>query len=191
LIVRASAGSPAVPAPARASLNRRVLLLGLIVVAGLLAVLLLNLGRDPHSIRSPLVGRTAPAFALPAVGGGAPVTSETLRGRPLVLNFWATWCAPCLQEHETLVSTARALGSDVQFLGVVYEDDEDRVQAFLRRHGSSYPSLMDPGAKAAIAYGVAGVPETYFIDAKGVIRAKVAYPLDPDTMAENIRKVRQ
>lgn len=186
----ASAGSPAVPTRARASINRRVLLLGLVVVAALLGVLLLNLGRDPHAIRSPLVGRTAPAFSLPPVGGGAPVTSESLRGRPLVLNFWATWCAPCIEEHETLVGAARALGRDVQFLGVVYEDEEDRVQAFLRRYGSSYPSLLDPDAKTAIAYGVAGVPETYFIDAAGVIRAKVAYPLSPQAMAENIRKVR-
>jgi len=188
--VPASAGSPAVQAPARASVNRRVLLLGLVIVVALLAALLLNLGRDPHSIRSPLVGRVAPAFSLAPVGGGAPVASESLRGRPLVLNFWATWCAPCIEEHETLVGTARALGGDVQFLGVVYEDDEDRVQGFLRRHGSSYPSLVDPEAKTAIAYGVAGVPETYFIDAAGVIRAKVAYPLSPEAMAENIRKVR-
>jgi cytochrome c biogenesis protein CcmG/thiol:disulfide interchange protein DsbE len=176
--------------PARASLNPRVLALGLIVVGALLLVLLLNLGRDPHSIRSPLVGRAAPAFALTPVGGGPPVTSDSLRGRPLVLNFWATWCAPCIEEHQTLVSTARALGGDVQFMGVVYEDEESRVQAFLRRHGSSYPSLVDPDAKTAIAYGVAGVPETYFIDSAGVIQAKVALPLSPEAMAENIRKVR-
>jgi cytochrome c biogenesis protein CcmG/thiol:disulfide interchange protein DsbE len=164
--------------------------LGVAVVAPLIAILLLNLGRDPHSIRSPLLGRPAPPFALAPVGGGPPVTSESLKGRPFVLNFWATWCAPCLQEHETLVRTATAVGSDVQFLGVVYEDEEDRVRAFLQRHGSAYPSLLDPEARTAIAYGVAGVPETYFIDAAGTIQAKVAYPLDSRTMAENLRKVR-
>jgi cytochrome c biogenesis protein CcmG/thiol:disulfide interchange protein DsbE len=164
--------------------------LGVAVVAPLIAILLLNLGRDPHSIRSPLLGRPAPAFALAPVGGGPVVTSESLKGRPFVLNFWATWCAPCLQEHETLVRTAAAVGSDVQFLGVVYEDEEDRVRAFLQRHGSAYPSLLDPEARTAIAYGVAGVPETYFIDATGTIQAKVAYPLDSRTMAENLRKVR-
>jgi cytochrome c biogenesis protein CcmG/thiol:disulfide interchange protein DsbE len=187
----ASARTPAAPTAPSSAVNRRVLLVGLAVVAPLVAVLLLNLGRDPHSIRSPLVGRAAPPFALVPVGGGAVVTSESLKGRPLVLNFWATWCAPCLQEHETLVRTAEALRGEVTFLGVVYEDDENRVRAFLQRHGSAYPSLLDPEARTAIAYGVAGVPETYFIDAAGVIQAKVAYPLDPQTMAENLGKVRR
>jgi len=182
--------SPATPAP-RAAVNRRVLLAGLVVVAPLIAVLLMNLGRDPHSIRSPLVGRPAPAFALTPLGGGTPVTLESLKGRPLVLNFWATWCAPCIEEHPTLAETASALKGDVQFLGVVYEDDEDRVRAFLEKRVSPYPSLLDPEGKAAIAYGVAGVPETYFIDAAGVIQAKAAYPLDANTMEENLRKVRR
>jgi cytochrome c biogenesis protein CcmG/thiol:disulfide interchange protein DsbE len=181
--------SAAAHAP-RATVNRRVLLAGLVVVAPLLGILILNLGRDPHSIRSPLVGRAAPAFSLVPVGGGPPVTSESLKGRPLVLNFWATWCAPCLEEHQVLVRTASALRGDVQFLGVVYEDEEDRVRAFLQRYGSAYPSLLDPEAKAAIAYGVAGVPETYFIDAAGVIQAKVAHALSVETMTENVRKVR-
>ena len=173
----------------RAAINRRVLVIGLALVAALVGVLVANLGRDPHSIRSPLVGRPAPAFALPTVGGGAVVTSEALRGKPLVLNFWATWCAPCLQEHETLQLTAAARAADVQFVGVVYEDDEDRVKAFQRRYGAGFPSLMDPDGKAAIAYGVAGVPETYFIDAAGVIRAKYAFPLDEASMADNLKKI--
>jgi cytochrome c biogenesis protein CcmG, thiol:disulfide interchange protein DsbE len=185
----ASAPSSAAAPASRATVNRRVLLLGLVVVACLLGVLLLNLGRDPHSIRSPLIGRPAPPFALVPVGGGAPLTSESLRGRPVVLNFWATWCAPCLEEHETLQRAAAALGRDVQFLGVVYEDEEDRVKAFQQRYGATYPSLLDPEGNAAIAYGVAGVPETYFIDAAGVIRAKYAFPLTPETVAENLKKV--
>jgi cytochrome c biogenesis protein CcmG/thiol:disulfide interchange protein DsbE len=186
----APARSTAAPTALHSPVNRRVLLVGLTVVAPLVAVLLLNLGRDPHSIRSPLVGRAAPTFALAPVGGGPVVTSESLKGRPVVLNFWATWCAPCLQEHETLVRTAATLRGDVTFLGVVYEDEEDRVQAFLQRRGSAYPSLLDPEARTAIAYGVAGVPETYFIDAAGMIQAKVAFPLDTGTMEENLRKVR-
>ena len=130
----------------------------------------------------------APAFTLSDLDGKQRSFDEW-KGRTVVLNFWATWCAPCLEEHETLQRTAAALGRDVQFLGVVYEDEEDRVKAFQQRYGATYPSLLDPEGKAAIAYGVAGVPETYFIDAAGVIQAKYAYPLNAETMAENLRKI--
>ena len=86
--------------------NPRVLVAGLAVVAPLVAVLVMNLGRDPHVIGSPLVGRIAPDFALQPMGGGAPVTLASLRGRPAVLNFWATWCVPCFEEHPVLVGAA-------------------------------------------------------------------------------------
>ncbi len=162
--------------------NRKVLLVGLALVVPLLAVLLVNLGRDPHLIRSPLVGKPAPPFALAPVGGGAPVSLEALRGRPVVLNFWATWCMPCLQEHPALQEAARRLGPGAVFLGVVYEDDESNVRSFLARYPSAYPSLMDPGTRTAIAYGVQGVPETYFIDRQGVIVAKYVAPLETDTL---------
>jgi cytochrome c biogenesis protein CcmG/thiol:disulfide interchange protein DsbE len=170
--------------------NRAALLLGLVVVLPLLAVLVLNLGRDPHSVRSPLIGRPAPPFALPRVGGGPPVTLESLRGKPVVINFWATWCVPCFQEHPALQGAARAMGRDVQFLGVVYEDDEARVRSFLAEHGQAYPSLLDDGARTAIAYGVAGVPETYFIDPTGRISAKYSLPLDPETIVQLVAQAK-
>ena len=93
---------------AAVKLNPRVLLAGLAVVAPLVAVLLLNLGRNPHVIGSPLVGRTAPEFTLRPLGGGEPVTLASLRGRPAVLNFWATWCVPCFEEHPLLREHAPA-----------------------------------------------------------------------------------
>ncbi len=71
--------------------NRKVLVAGLAIALPLLAVLVANLGRDPHSVRSPLVGRPAPAFSLARVGGGSPVALDSLRGKPVVINFWATW----------------------------------------------------------------------------------------------------
>jgi len=168
-------------------LNRKVLAAGLAVVVPLLAVLVMNLGRNPHAIDSPLVGRPAPPFTLAPVGGGEAVSLSGLKGRPVVLNFWATWCVPCYQEHAVLVSTARASGAGVQFLGVVYEDEEPRVLEWLRRQGSAYPSLLDPEGKTAIAYGVFGVPETYFIDPGGKVVAKHVGPLDPDTLGARLR----
>jgi cytochrome c biogenesis protein CcmG, thiol:disulfide interchange protein DsbE len=181
-----AAGSTAA-APARGLLNRRVLLVGLTFVIPLLVVLLLNLGRDPHAVRSPLVGRAAPPFTMAPVGGGAPVSLESLRGRPVVLNFWATWCAPCIQEHPALNGVAAAR-PDVTFLGVVYQDEEPRIREFQRRYGNAYPSLVDPDGKTSIAYGIAGVPETFFIDAKGTIVAKVSLPLSADEVRQHLEE---
>jgi cytochrome c biogenesis protein CcmG/thiol:disulfide interchange protein DsbE len=168
-------------------LNRKVLAAGLVLVLPLFAVLVLNLGRDPHALRSPLVGRPAPAFELRPVGGGAPVSLAALRGKPIVVNFWATWCMPCLEEHAALQAGARASGA--QFLGIVYEDEEGNVNNFIKQRGSSYPSLMDEGGRTAIAYGVGGVPETYFINSAGTIVRKFAGPLNPEALADLLRQV--
>ena len=176
--------------PARASrVNPWVLGAGLAVVVPLLAVLVMNLGRDPHSIRSPLVGRPAPAFSLVPVGGSAPVSLESLRGRPVVVNFWATWCVPCFAEHAALTASARTF-REVQFLGIVYEDEEATTRAFLADKGSSYPSLLDPEGRTAIAYGVFGVPETFFIDGTGRIVEKYVGPLDRGTIVALIARAK-
>jgi cytochrome c biogenesis protein CcmG/thiol:disulfide interchange protein DsbE len=171
--------------------NRKVLLIGLAVVLPLVGVLLANIGRDPNPSlqRSPMLGRVAPPFSLMPVGGGPAISLEGLRGKPVVVNFWATWCGPCAQEHEVLQSAARAYAGRVQFLGVVYDDEEDRVNAFLSRFGTAYPSLLDVNGRTAIAYGVYGVPETYFIDAQGRIAQKYSFPLDESTMAEYLGQI--
>jgi cytochrome c biogenesis protein CcmG/thiol:disulfide interchange protein DsbE len=170
--------------------NRKVLIGGLAAVAVLVGVLFVNLGRDPHTIESPLIGRPAPPFALVPVGGGPPVSLASLRGRPAVLNFWASWCLPCVDEHGVLVRAAQALAPDVQFLGIVYEDQEPEIMKFLRERGQAYPSLLDPDSRTAIAYGVAGVPETYFVDARGAIVAKYTGPLSPERLASYVTRFR-
>jgi cytochrome c biogenesis protein CcmG/thiol:disulfide interchange protein DsbE len=169
-------------------LNAKVLVAGLAVVAPLVVVLVMNLGRNPHLIGSPLVGRAAPEFTLRPMGGGDPVTLASLRGRPAVINFWATWCVPCFQEHPLLVSAAGSLGDRVRFIGVIYEDSEEQVRGFLARQGSAYPSLVDPGSRTAIAFGVFGVPETYFLDAEGKIAAKHIGPLDGPSLEAKLRR---
>ncbi|MFI5184139.1 MAG: TlpA family protein disulfide reductase, partial [Vicinamibacteria bacterium] len=152
-------------------MNRNVLGAGLAVSIPLIVVLFANLGRDPHAVESPLIGHPAPPFSLSPVDGGPPVSLASLKGRPVVLNFWATWCIPCVEEHQALANAALRQGDGAQFLGVVYEDEAPPVRRFLEERGKAYPSVLDADGKAAIAYGVYGVPETYFIDAQGTIVA--------------------
>jgi cytochrome c biogenesis protein CcmG/thiol:disulfide interchange protein DsbE len=167
--------------------NRRILAAGLLLTLPLVGVLVAGLGRD-MTVRSPLVGRPAPAFSLRRVGGGAPVGTAELRGRPAVVNFWATWCVPCYQEHGVLTRAARALEGRVGFVGVVYEDTEENVQRFVQEQGASYPSLVDEEGKTAIAYGIFGVPETFFLDASGTVVSKFVGPLDDARLAAELRK---
>lgn len=169
-------------------MNRKVLIAGLVVIVPALFLLVISLGRDPHKVKSPLVGRTAPSFSLLEVGSGTPVSLARFRGKPTVVNFWATWCVPCYAEHGVLVEAARQIGTRVNFVGVVYDDREEKILQFLRDNGASYPTVVDHGGKTAIAYGVYGVPETFFLDPNGRIVAKYEGPLTPETLDQNLRK---
>jgi cytochrome c biogenesis protein CcmG/thiol:disulfide interchange protein DsbE len=169
-------------------MNRTVLIVGLLIAIAVIGVLFLGLGKNPQQIESPLVGRVAPPFALREVGTGNMLSLEHFRGKPVVLNFWATWCGPCYEEHPILVANARLLQPNVQFLGVVFQDTEDKIQRFLNERGAAYPTLLDEAGKTAIAYGVGGVPETFFLDAGGKIVAKYSGPLNGDQLQTNIQK---
>jgi cytochrome c biogenesis protein CcmG/thiol:disulfide interchange protein DsbE len=167
--------------------NKSVLIIGIVIVAVVVFVLFAGLGKDPAIIDSPLIGKPAPPFALKAVGSGETIDLESLRGKPVILNFWATWCVPCYEEHPTLVANARAL-PNVQFVGVVFNDEENKIMRFLAERGTAYPTLLDANGKTAIAYGVGGVPETYFINPAGTIVAKYAGPLSTEELQANLAK---
>ncbi|HYS53631.1 MAG TPA: redoxin family protein [Thermoanaerobaculia bacterium] len=171
-------------------MNRTVFIIGVAITLALVAVLFVGLGKDPAEIKSPLIGKSAPPFALKAVGTGQTIDVAALRGKPVVVNFWATWCVPCYQEHPVLVENARMI-PNVQFVGVVFNDSEDKISAFLRERGSSYPTLLDQQGKTAIAYGVGGVPETYFLNRQGVIVAKFTGPMTTEILQSNLAKAMQ
>jgi cytochrome c biogenesis protein CcmG/thiol:disulfide interchange protein DsbE len=171
----------------RPSLNRKVLIAGLVIVVPFIVLLVMNLGRDPRKVDSPLIGKQAPPFSLRQVGTPAVVDLAALRGKPVVLNFWATWCVPCYAEHPVLVAAGRQYEGKAQFVGVVFDDQEDKIAQFLRENGTSYPTLFDDSGKTAIAFGVYGVPETFFIDANGKIVDKYVGPLDPATIEAKLR----
>lgn len=172
-------------------MNRGVLFIGVLIAAALVVILFVGLGKDPAAIRSPLIGKPAPAFALREVGTNNTIDIAQYRGKPLVINFWATWCGPCWEEHPVLVANAKMLQPNVQFLGVVFQDKEDKILGFLQQRGTAYPTVVDDRGKTAIAYGVGGVPETYFLDANGVIRAKFAGPMNGDIIQAHLQKVLQ
>lgn len=162
-----------------------------IAAAAAVPVLLLfgwGLTRDPNNIPSPLPGRAAPDFALavfsPGQGAlarpmGDTVKLAALRGHVVVMNFWASWCLACRDEHAELSAVAQDyVGKPVQFLGVLYNDVPDKGTAWIMEMGGqSYPSVDDPGARVAIDYGLYGVPETFFLDANGRVAYKHTGPV--------------
>ena len=171
-------------------MNKGVLAIGVMVASPLLAILVLNLDRKPLEISSPLIQKLAPDVVLSRLDDAQPLQFSSLRGRPAVVNFWATWCVPCVQEHASLNAGARR-NPDVAFVGVVYEDTVENARAFLSRHGRAFPEYTDEGAKAAIAFGVYGVPETFFVNPQGVIVAKHVGPVDDESLAEKLALARK
>lgn len=170
-------------------MNRTVALIGLAIAGLLIGVLFVGLGKNPAEIRTPLIGKPAPTFALREVGTGRTIDLAQFKGKPVVINFWATWCGPCWEEHPVLVATARRMEPQVQFLGVVFQDTEEKILSFLQQRGSAYPTVVDQNGKTGIAYGVGGVPETYFLDENGVIVAKYNGPMNADVLQEHLRRV--
>jgi cytochrome c biogenesis protein CcmG/thiol:disulfide interchange protein DsbE len=153
-------------------------------------IFLQGIGQDPRALGSQLVGRPMPSFTLRTIDGQT-ISTASLRGKPVVLNFWASWCIPaCVDEHPVLLDAARTTSGRVQFVGVLYQDRVDDALAFLQRYGQTpYPHLVDDASRLAIDFGVTGPPETYFIDAQGVVRAKQFGPLTPDTMRAKLATI--
>jgi cytochrome c biogenesis protein CcmG, thiol:disulfide interchange protein DsbE len=152
----------------------------------LAAFLLMGLSRDPREIPSPLVGKPAPAFELPVLGEPQQVfTPAQMQGRVWLLNVWASWCVPCLVEHPLLVQLAN--DKVVPIVGFNYKDESGDATRWLAKHGDPYMTIaVDRNGRAALDYGVYGVPETFVIDKAGLVRFKHVGPLTPEVMSQRL-----
>jgi cytochrome c biogenesis protein CcmG, thiol:disulfide interchange protein DsbE len=154
---------------------------------GLLAVMLgVGLKLKPREVPSPFIGKPAPAFALPQLADATrTLATADMKGRVWVLNVWASWCAPCRDEHPLLVELARE--QKLTIVGLNYKDDRRNAQEWLRRLGDPYTvTAVDADGRAAIDFGVYGVPESFVIDRDGVVRFKHVGPLTREVWARDI-----
>jgi cytochrome c biogenesis protein CcmG/thiol:disulfide interchange protein DsbE len=170
-------------------MNWPVLGFGLTMIAALVWILASGFGKDPHALPSVLEGKSAPAFTLLDLEG-QEVSLTDYAGKPMVVNFWASWCSPCAMEHPALLRGAQAY-PDVVFLGVLYGDTIEKANVFLKNRGSAYPSLQDPEQRTAIDYGVAGVPETFFLSRDHVVVSKVSGPLNQPALVSAVEEIRK
>lgn len=154
-----------------------------LVLAGFLAV---GLNLNPREVPSPLIGKPAPAFELTRLD--APelrLKRDDLLGKVWVLNVWASWCAPCREEHPLVVELARRKLAPVY--GLNYKDTRPAGMTFLAQLGNPYEaSLFDADGRVGIDYGVYGVPETFVVDKQGTIRYKQIGPLTPEVIEKKI-----
>ncbi|TNE64663.1 MAG: DsbE family thiol:disulfide interchange protein [Alphaproteobacteria bacterium] len=147
--------------------------LPLVVVLALVVLFLAMMlsDRNPKEIKSVIVGREAPAFSLPGLKDAtATITDADLKsGQPILVNFFASWCVPCRAEHEHLMELARE--RHIPIIGIAYKDDPEKARAFLEELGDPYMvTANDADGRTGIDWGVSGVPETFVIDGKGIVR---------------------
>ena len=151
----------------------------LIIFAGLVAIFALNINRDPSLVRSVLINKPAPQFALKAVQGTDREGFDTasLQGAVTVVNVFASWCVPCRDEHPFLEALKQATGA--QLLGINQKDAPENAARFLAELGNPYDAVgADADGRTSIDWGVYGVPETFVVDATGTITFKHVGPID-------------
>jgi cytochrome c biogenesis protein CcmG, thiol:disulfide interchange protein DsbE len=161
-------------------------LLPLALFLGLAVFLGVGLKLNPREVPSPLINKPAPAFALTSLSDpDRIIRREELLGKVWMLNVWASWCGACRQEHPLLVEFAQR--KLLPIYGLNYKDDRLSGLTWLSQGGDPYDaSLFDADGRVGIDFGVYGVPETFIIDAKGIVRFKHIGPLTPDVVQQKI-----
>jgi cytochrome c biogenesis protein CcmG, thiol:disulfide interchange protein DsbE len=168
----------------RLKLGAQALAVGL--VALLLALLVWKLAKG--SGKEAAIGKPAPDFTLNRVGGPGKLQLASLRGKVVVLNFWASWCYPCNQEAPTLQAAARRWGDRVVVLGVDVNDPTSDARKFARRFKLTYPLVHDNHNVTSPKYGLTGLPETFFIDRTGKLVGHVAAAVDAAALRDGVEQ---
>jgi cytochrome c biogenesis protein CcmG/thiol:disulfide interchange protein DsbE len=164
------------------------------ITAVLAVVLASRFGTDPALAPSPLIGRPAPQVSLTRLLGEGNVALDDFGDDIVVVNFFASWCLECRLEHDALVATADSFaGGGVSFVGIAFQDDPGDSIEFLEDEGMSPATeyLIDEGSRAAIAFGVFGIPETFFIDGAGTVVGRIIGPTDALTLGSSIDAIRR
>ncbi|QPK64398.1 DsbE family thiol:disulfide interchange protein [Methylomonas sp. LL1] len=154
-------------------------LLPLVLFIVLAIFLAVGLRLNPKDIPSPLIDKPAPAFSLPILATpDKNLSNQDLKGRVWLLNVWASWCVSCRQEHPLLLELAKL--KRVAIVGLNYKDEAQAAGLWLKQLGNPYDvSIMDTDGRVGIDYGVYGVPETFVVDKRGIIRYKHTGPVEP------------
>src|ERR1700761_2825755 len=168
-------------------MKRLIYLLPLVlflVLAGYFAVAL-RPGHDIHELPSAMIEKPAPAFTIASLGDNRPLASDTLKGHPFIINFFASWCVPCRIEHPLLMRLAEQ--KHLPLYGIAYKDKPADSTRLLSTFGVPYRQVgIDQDGRVGLNFGVYGVPETYVIDASGVIRKRFVGPLTADTVDHDL-----
>lgn len=160
-------------------MNRALAALPLVAFLGLALLFgLYGLKHDPHVAPDALVGQPVPALTLAKLETGEPIALRARAKGPALINFFASWCAPCIEEAPALMALKDA---GVRIIGLDYKDSPAAVRAFISRSGDPYEVVLsDPDGAAGIEFGASGFPETFVVNGRGVIVAKYAGPLTPE-----------